>query len=89
MQFGIASFHMFSCLSYSYFKCVKASSVFCQKHLNLFYFDGATIKPSYFQHAGHSRTIVGIQANQVQPRMPRHYTLLVLDPGHLQTWLIA
>ncbi|PIA33379.1 hypothetical protein AQUCO_04100066v1 [Aquilegia coerulea] len=37
--------------------------------------------PLYFQHAGHSRTIVGIQVRQ-QQGMPKQYTLLILDPGH-------
>ncbi|PNY13406.1 hypothetical protein L195_g010060 [Trifolium pratense] len=37
--------------------------------------------PLYFQHDGHSRTIVGIQVNH-QRNGIQHYNLLVLDPGH-------
>ncbi|KAL5726514.1 hypothetical protein ACHQM5_009553 [Ranunculus cassubicifolius] len=37
--------------------------------------------PLYFQHQGHSRTIIGIQVRQ-QHGMPEQYTLLCFDPGH-------
>ncbi|KAI3417860.1 uncharacterized protein J3R85_014128 [Psidium guajava] len=37
--------------------------------------------PLYFQHDGHSRTIVGIQVMH-QPKGMQKYNLLVLDPGH-------
>ncbi|AES98449.1 zinc finger with UFM1-specific peptidase domain protein [Medicago truncatula] len=37
--------------------------------------------PLYFQHDGHSRTIVGIQVRH-QRNGILHYNLLVLDPGH-------
>ncbi|CAK8537741.1 unnamed protein product [Lathyrus sativus] len=37
--------------------------------------------PLYFQHDGHSRTIVGIQVKYQRNGNP-HYNLLVLDPGH-------
>ncbi|KAK2633942.1 hypothetical protein Ddye_028734 [Dipteronia dyeriana] len=37
--------------------------------------------PLYFQHDGHSRTIVGIQVKNQQNRI-RQYNLLILDPGH-------
>ncbi|KAM7274819.1 hypothetical protein ACFE04_016685 [Oxalis oulophora] len=37
--------------------------------------------PLYFQHDGHSRTIVGIQVKHQWNGM-QQYTLLVLDPGH-------
>ncbi|CAJ1974512.1 unnamed protein product [Sphenostylis stenocarpa] len=37
--------------------------------------------PLYFQHDGHSRTIVGIQVKHQQKRDLR-YNLLVLDPAH-------
>ncbi|KAL8142704.1 hypothetical protein V2J09_015736 [Rumex salicifolius] len=37
--------------------------------------------PLYFQHNGHSRTIVGIQLKQQKNGM-KHYNLLILDPGH-------
>ncbi|XP_058744656.1 uncharacterized protein LOC131617368 [Vicia villosa] len=37
--------------------------------------------PLYFQHDGHSRTIVGIQVRHQQNGI-LHYNLLVLDPGH-------
>ncbi|KAK7385463.1 hypothetical protein VNO78_31184 [Psophocarpus tetragonolobus] len=37
--------------------------------------------PLYFQHDGHSRTIVGIQVKYQQSGIPQ-YSLLVLDPGH-------
>ncbi|XP_042516016.1 zinc finger-containing ubiquitin peptidase 1 isoform X2 [Macadamia integrifolia] len=38
--------------------------------------------PLYFQHFGHSRTIVGIQIQRQRPGIPEQYFLLVLDPGH-------
>ncbi|OVA04030.1 Peptidase C78 [Macleaya cordata] len=38
--------------------------------------------PLYFQHNGHSRTIVGIQVKQPLHGRPKQYTLLILDPGH-------
>ncbi|XP_030539806.1 zinc finger-containing ubiquitin peptidase 1 isoform X1 [Rhodamnia argentea] len=37
--------------------------------------------PLYFQHDGHSRTIVGIQVIH-QPKGMQKYNLLVLDPAH-------
>ncbi|XP_027939505.1 zinc finger-containing ubiquitin peptidase 1 [Vigna unguiculata] len=37
--------------------------------------------PLYFQHDGHSRTIVGIQVKHQRSGIPQ-YNLLVLDPGH-------
>uniref|UniRef100_A0A1D1YG17 Zinc finger with UFM1-specific peptidase domain protein n=1 Tax=Anthurium amnicola TaxID=1678845 RepID=A0A1D1YG17_9ARAE len=37
--------------------------------------------PLYFQHSGHSRTIVGIQMKKGVQGMPDVYNLLVLDPG--------
>ncbi|WJX34447.1 hypothetical protein P8452_22560 [Trifolium repens] len=37
--------------------------------------------PLYFQHDGHSRTIVGVQAKHQQNEYPA-YNLLVLDPAH-------
>ncbi|XP_049411378.1 uncharacterized protein LOC125874518 [Solanum stenotomum] len=37
--------------------------------------------PLYFQHDGHSRTIVGIQM-KCQRNGPMQYNLLILDPGH-------
>lgn len=39
-------------------------------------------RPLYFQHDGHSRTIVGIQVKH-QRNGILHYNLLVLDPGHV------
>ncbi|XP_021909185.1 zinc finger with UFM1-specific peptidase domain protein isoform X2 [Carica papaya] len=38
------------------------------------------IAPLYFQHDGHSRTIVGIQKHQRDGK--HYYTLLILDPAH-------
>ncbi|KAJ4950804.1 hypothetical protein NE237_027636 [Protea cynaroides] len=38
--------------------------------------------PLYFQHFGHSRTIVGIQVRRQRPGIPEQYFLIVLDPGH-------
>ncbi|KAI3996767.1 hypothetical protein MKX01_041067 [Papaver californicum] len=38
--------------------------------------------PLYFQHQGHSRTIIGIQLKQPQRGSSKQYTLLILDPGH-------
>ncbi|GAV69109.1 Peptidase_C78 domain-containing protein [Cephalotus follicularis] len=37
--------------------------------------------PLYFQHDGHSRTIIGIQVKHQQNGM-QQYSLLILDPGH-------
>ncbi|KAL5738878.1 hypothetical protein ACOSP7_031639 [Xanthoceras sorbifolium] len=37
--------------------------------------------PLYFQHDGHSRTIVGIQVKNQQNGI-QQYNLLILDPGH-------
>nr|BAM64846.1 hypothetical protein [Beta vulgaris] len=37
--------------------------------------------PLYFQHQGHSRTIIGIQAKH-EKNGRKQYNLLVLDPGH-------
>ncbi|TKW36782.1 hypothetical protein SEVIR_1G005600v4 [Setaria viridis] len=37
--------------------------------------------PLYFQHQGHSRTIVGIQKKKGRGSQDQ-YTLLILDPGH-------
>ncbi|KAL5128917.1 Ubiquitin carboxyl-terminal hydrolase ZUFSP [Glycine soja] len=37
--------------------------------------------PLYFQHDGHSRTIVGIQVKHPRSGIPQ-YSLLVMDPGH-------
>lgn len=37
--------------------------------------------PLYFQHDGHSRTIVGIQFRRQQNGVPQH-NLLILDPAH-------
>ncbi|CAH9110092.1 unnamed protein product [Cuscuta europaea] len=37
--------------------------------------------PLYFQHHGHSRTIVGIQ-KKCQRNGSKQYNLLILDPGH-------
>ncbi|TKY56400.1 Zinc finger with UFM1-specific peptidase domain protein [Spatholobus suberectus] len=39
------------------------------------------LRPLYFQHDGHSRTIVGIQVKHQRSGLPQ-YSLLVLDPGH-------
>ncbi|KAM2281989.1 hypothetical protein ACFX1S_042510 [Malus domestica] len=38
-------------------------------------------RPLYFQHDGHSRTIVGIQVKRQHNGMLQH-NLLILDPGH-------
>ncbi|RZR86154.1 hypothetical protein BHM03_00013303 [Ensete ventricosum] len=38
--------------------------------------------PLYFQHDGHSRTIVGIQMQKGKCASEHHYSLLVLDPAH-------
>ncbi|XP_062224371.1 uncharacterized protein LOC133922864 isoform X2 [Phragmites australis] len=38
--------------------------------------------PLYFQHQGHSRTIVGIQKKTGHHGSQDQYTLLILDPGH-------
>ncbi|KAG9455357.1 hypothetical protein H6P81_008261 [Aristolochia fimbriata] len=38
--------------------------------------------PLYFQHNGHSRTIVGIQIQTKSDGTPEGYSLLVLDPAH-------
>ncbi|XP_019199766.1 PREDICTED: zinc finger with UFM1-specific peptidase domain protein-like isoform X2 [Ipomoea nil] len=39
--------------------------------------------PLYFQHQGHSRTIVGIQ-KKLQKNGSKQYNLLILDPGHVK-----
>ncbi|XP_043695529.1 uncharacterized protein LOC122646110 isoform X2 [Telopea speciosissima] len=39
-------------------------------------------RPLYFQHFGHSRTVVGIQVQRQRPGIPERYFLIVLDPGH-------
>ncbi|KAL5196469.1 hypothetical protein ABZP36_008383 [Zizania latifolia] len=39
--------------------------------------------PLYFQHQGHSRTIVGIQKQKGQRGSQDRFTLLILDPGHI------
>ncbi|XP_058105180.1 uncharacterized protein LOC131248751 [Magnolia sinica] len=38
--------------------------------------------PLYFQHDGHSRTIVGIQIQKGPDGMPERHSLLILDPAH-------
>ncbi|XP_042449947.1 zinc finger-containing ubiquitin peptidase 1-like [Zingiber officinale] len=38
--------------------------------------------PLYFQHDGHSRTIVGIQMQKAKSSSARSYSLLILDPAH-------
>lgn len=42
--------------------------------------------PLYFQHQGHSRTVVGIMrkppAKSAAPGTPLEYTLLLMDPGY-------
>ncbi|KAF0895378.1 hypothetical protein E2562_012408 [Oryza meyeriana var. granulata] len=38
--------------------------------------------PLYFQHQGHSRTIVGIQKQNGQCGNQERFALLILDPGH-------
>ncbi|KMT16419.1 hypothetical protein BVRB_3g050470 [Beta vulgaris subsp. vulgaris] len=38
--------------------------------------------PLYFQHQGHSRTIIGIQVKH-EKNGRKQYNLLVLDPGHM------
>ncbi|XP_066324716.1 uncharacterized protein [Miscanthus floridulus] len=38
--------------------------------------------PLYFQHHGHSRTIIGIQKKMGHRGSQEQYTLLILDPGH-------
>ncbi|KAL6848487.1 hypothetical protein ACP4OV_021781 [Aristida adscensionis] len=42
----------------------------------------STKTPLYFQHQGHSRTIVGIQKKKGHHGSQDQYTLLILDPGH-------
>ncbi|RDX79422.1 Zinc finger with UFM1-specific peptidase domain protein, partial [Mucuna pruriens] len=54
----------------------KSSIQFGQQHVVI-----SEKTPLYFQHDGHSRTIVGIQVNQQQKRHLQ-YNLLVLDPAH-------
>ncbi|XP_020229025.1 zinc finger-containing ubiquitin peptidase 1 [Cajanus cajan] len=54
----------------------KSSIQFGQQHVVI-----SEKTPLYFQHDGHSRTIVGIQVNHQQKRHLQ-YNLLVLDPAH-------
>ncbi|CAA6656457.1 unnamed protein product [Spirodela intermedia] len=42
--------------------------------------------PLYFQHNGHSRTIVGIQVKKGTQGMPDVYSLLVLDPSQARLY---
>ncbi|BBG98462.1 Peptidase C78, ubiquitin fold modifier-specific peptidase 1/ 2 [Prunus dulcis] len=42
---------------------------------------GSLSRPLYFQHDGHSRTVVGIQVKHQHNGMQQH-NLLILDPGH-------
>ncbi len=37
--------------------------------------------PLYFQHEGHSRTIIGIERRQQSGQAAPSYSLLLLDPG--------
>ncbi|KAJ9539565.1 hypothetical protein OSB04_026071 [Centaurea solstitialis] len=43
--------------------------------------------PLYFQHDGHSRTIVGIQKKSL-PKGMQQYNLLILDPSHQKTQVL-
>lgn len=43
-------------------------------------------RPLYFQHDGHSRTIVGIQVKRQRNGM-QQYNLLILDPSHVSIML--
>ncbi|PWA70528.1 peptidase C78, ubiquitin fold modifier-specific peptidase 1/ 2 [Artemisia annua] len=42
--------------------------------------------PLYFQHDGHSRTIVGIQLKRL-PNGTDQHNLLILDPAHVSTYM--
>ncbi len=37
--------------------------------------------PLYFQHQGHSRTLVGVERIQLHPGHAAEVSLLLLDPG--------
>ncbi|AQK67698.1 zinc finger-containing ubiquitin peptidase 1 isoform X1 [Zea mays] len=61
---------------WNYFACERSDRLTTQR---------ATVSnktPLYFQHQGHSRTIVGIQKEMVHRGSQEQYTLLILDPGH-------
>lgn len=52
----------------------------------LYFVDGTMNRPLYFQHNGHSRTIVGIQVKKGTQGMPDVYNLLVLDPSQARLY---
>ena len=43
-------------------------------------------RPLYFQHQGHSRTIIGIQVKNEKNGLKK-YNLLVLDPAHVSLYI--
>ncbi len=45
--------------------------------------------PLYFQHQGHSQTLVGVERIQVQPGHAAEVSLLLLDPGQDTAQLAA
>lgn len=53
----------------------------CEKCNDVSFF--FTSRPLYFQHDGHSRTIVGIQMQKAKSSSARSYSLLILDPAHV------
>lgn len=52
-------------------------SISCNSMLNILF-----CRPLYFQHEGHSRTIIGIQATRRRDGI-QQYNLLILDPAHV------
>lgn len=71
-------------------------SIFChnfimiQKRMFLITFNDSVItlafmgRPLYFQHDGHSRTIIGIQVKH-QQNGTKQFNLLILDPSDVST----
>ncbi len=45
--------------------------------------------PLYFQHQGHSQTLIGVERIQVQPGHAAEVSLLLLDPGQDTAQLAA
>ena len=45
--------------------------------------------PLYFQHEGHSRTLVGVERRQPRPGAPAEVSLLILDPSQATAPLVG
>ncbi|KAG6468371.1 hypothetical protein ZIOFF_073047 [Zingiber officinale] len=73
---------------WKYFNCEfgsrlgSSNSVLVSKKTLVFFTYTQCFLPLYFQHDGHSRTIVGIQMQKAKSSSARSYSLLILDPAH-------